>query len=155
MKIFIGQIYIKAGLAFPFSLRFQRWLGDCLSERVDVSEQFATEFGDGFGLGLRISAKENIDQPEIKGPTVFKRDKNVEFTIFLPYRPSNYHDLAVASLLLEQVLQSALLIFQRLGLNTANVVGDMPHLRTEFLSTPGLLDVGKPAAPDSGPPQRG
>lgn len=144
MKIFIGQIYIKVGVAFPFSLRFQKWLGDALSERVGVSEQFSNEFGPSFGLGLRISAKENIDQPEIKGPTMFKRDKKVEFTIFLPHRPSDYHDPKVASLLVEQILQSAVLILQQLGLDTVNVVGDKHHLRTEFLSTPGLLDARKP-----------
>jgi len=145
MKVFIGQIYIKAGVAFPFSLRFQRWLGDALSERVEVSEQFSKKFGADFGLGLRISAKEDIERPEIKGPTVFKRDKNVEFTIFLPHRPNDYHDLTVASLLLEQVLQSTVRILHQLGLNAANVLGDMHHLRAEFLSASGLLDTRKPA----------
>lgn len=143
MKIFVGQIYIKAGVVFPFSLRFQRWLGDALSERVEASEKFRNAFGTDFGLGFRISAKEGIDQPEIKGPTVFKRDKNVEFTIFLPHQPNDYHNLTAASLLLEQVLQSAVLILQQLGLNTATVLGDMHHLRTEFLDTPGLLDPPK------------
>ena len=143
MKIFIGQIYIEPGVAFPFSLRFQKWLGDALSERVSASEQFSNKFGSGFDLGLRISAKANINQPEIKGPTVFKRDKDVEFTIFLPHQRNDYHDLTVASLLLEQVLQSAVLILQQLGLNPANVLGDMHHLQTEFLNTPGLLDSPK------------
>lgn len=47
MKIFVGQIYNKAGVAFPFSLRFQKWLGDALCERVAVSTEFSSEFGTG------------------------------------------------------------------------------------------------------------
>jgi hypothetical protein len=82
MKIFVGQIYIKPGITFPFSLQFQRWLGDALTERVEASEQFCKAYGANFALGLRISAKEEISEPEIKGPTVFKRNRNVEFTIF-------------------------------------------------------------------------
>lgn len=143
MRIFIGQIYIKPGIEFPFSLYFQSWLGNALSKRIEASEQFNKAFGIEFGLGLRISAKQGIDRPEIKGPTVFKRDKDVEFTIFLPYQPNDYHDRTVAVLLLEQVLQSAVLILQQLGLDAANVLGDMRQLRTEFLNTPGLLDRPK------------
>jgi len=141
MKIFVGQIYIKVGVSFPFSLRFQRWLGDALSDRVEVSDQFSQKFGADFGLGLRISGKEDIDRPEIKGPTVFKRDKDVEYTIFLPHRPSDYHDPAVAVLLPDQMLQSAAIILQQLGLSAANVLRDIEQLRAEFLSTPGLLDA--------------
>jgi hypothetical protein len=149
MKIFVGQIYIKAGVTFPFSLRFQKWLGDALSERVEMSPEFSSGFGAGYGLGLRISAKDDIEQPEIKGPTVFKRDKTIEFTIFLPHRPSDFHDLDVASLLLDQVLQSVVSILNQIGLDAANVLRDADHLRSEFLSLPGLLDARKHPTPDS------
>jgi hypothetical protein len=143
MKIFVGQVYIKAGVAFPFSLQFQKWLGDALSERVEASNQFNREFGVGFGLGLRISAKTEINQTEIKGPTVFKRDKTVEFTIFLPHRANNYHDLDVASQLVEQVLQSVAIILPRMGLDPAKILSDTEHLRSEFLNVPGLLEEKK------------
>ena len=152
MKIFVGQIYIKAGVAFPFSLRFQKWLGDALSERVEVSPAFSSEFGSGFSLGLRISAKDDIEQPEIKGPTVFKRDKTVEFTIFLPHGANDFHDLAVASPLLDQVLRSVVIILNQIGLDAVNVLRDTDHLRSEFLSVPGLLDARKRPTPDSARP---
>lgn len=140
MKIFVGQIYVQAGVIFPFSFLFQRWLGDALSKRVEASEQFIQSFGTEFELGLRISAKKEIDQPEIKGPTLFKQDKTVEFTIFLPYQETDYHELATASLLLEQILRSVLIISQQIGLNSSGLLGDISHLQMEFLSTPGLLD---------------
>ena len=149
MKIFVGQIYIKAGVAFPFSLRFQKWLGDALSERVAVSPEFSSEFGTGYGLGLRISAKDDIEQPEIKGPTVFKRDKTVEFTIFLPHRANDCYDPAVASPLVNQVLQSVVIVLNQIGLNAATVLRDVDYLRSEFLSVPGLLDARKRPTPDS------
>ena len=34
---------------------------------------------------FRISAKQGIPTSEIRGPTIFKKDKSVEFTIFLPF----------------------------------------------------------------------
>ena len=140
MKIFVGQIYIQVGATFPFSLRFQRWLGEALSGRVEVSERFCKEFGSDFELGFRISAKKGIDRVEIKGPTVFKRDKSVEFTIFLPYGQSDYHELGAASLVLQEVLQSVGRILQQVGLDAGKILGDIDVLRDEFLSTPGLLN---------------
>lgn len=141
MRIFVGQIYVKAGVVFPFSLRFQRWLGDALSERVEVSSQFKNKFGTGIGLGLRLSAKDDIDQPEIQGPTLFKREKTVEFTMFLPHGPNNYHDPVVASALLDQVLRSTVTVLQRVGLDPGRIESDILQLRTAFLNTPGLLDA--------------
>jgi len=146
MKIFVGQIYIKPGVAFPFSLRFQRWLGDALTKRVELSKQFCEEYGADFGLGLRLSAKDDIDQPDIKGPTVFKRDKNVEFTIFLPYRAaSDYHERKSSLILLNQMLQSVIRVLEQLRLDATNVLTDSTILETEFLNTPGLMDAPRPA----------
>jgi hypothetical protein len=139
MKIFIGQVYIKVGVTFPFSLRFQKWFGDALSGRVDDSQLFAYQFGNDFGLGFRISAKDNISQPEILGPTVFKRDKNVEYTIFLPHEKRNYYLLQVAADVFNQLLESVVLVLTRNGFSTKKIVNDMQQLLIEFQNTPGLL----------------
>jgi hypothetical protein len=68
MRIFVGQIYIEAGATFPFSFSFNKWLGKALSDRVEVTERFRTKYGAEFGLGIRLSAKRQIEQPEIRGP---------------------------------------------------------------------------------------
>ena len=147
MNIFIGQIYIKPGVRFPFSLQFQKWLGEALSKRVEVSEQFRNAYGAGFGVGLRISAKEGIDQPEIKGPTVFKRDKTVEFTIFLSHRARNYHESKNSVALLQQLLQAVAHVVEQLGLDASKVLADSTVFEAEFLRTPGLLDTPKSSVP--------
>jgi hypothetical protein len=144
MRIFVGQIYIEPGVTFPFSFGFNKWLGDALSQRIEVSEQFRNKFGAEFGLGIRVSAKQEIDQPEIRGPTVFKRDKDVEFSIFLPHRSKDYHESTEASFVVEQLLEAAARAMQQVGLNTAKLIGDVPLLRAEFLNTPGLLNARKP-----------
>lgn len=139
MKIFTGQIYIQVGVTFPFSIPFQMWLGAALSERVDASEQFSRAYGADYTLGIRISAKAELDEPEIKGPTRFKRDKTVEFSIFLPHGARDYHDLSEASLIVERLLNSIVLVLNQLGLDSTNVVRDIPQLVAEFQTTPGLM----------------
>ena len=147
MKIFVGQIYIKPGVSFPFSLRFQKWLGDALTQRVVASEVFRNAYSDSFSLGLRISAKDDIDQTEIKGPTVFKRDKSVEFTIFLPHRVCDYNEPECSLGVLRLILRSAVLVLEELGLDAAKVKIDSSALEDDFLNTPGLLDAPKSPTP--------
>ena len=143
IKIFIGQIHIKAGISFPFSLRFQKWLGDALSELVEVSSEFSSKHGSDFGLGFRISAKDDIEEPEIKGPTIFKRDKTIEYSVFLPHKANDYHDIAVASHLVDQILDSVVVILPEVGLDASNVLKEAKRIRTEFLSRPGFIDAQK------------
>lgn len=143
MIIFIGQIYTKVGITFPFSLRFQKWLGDALSTRVEASEHFTKQFGKSFALGIRISAKDGILTPEIKGPTVFKKDKTVEFTIFLPHASLDYHDQKVIDALLGKLLDSVVLVLSQIGLNPTTIVTGKNLLITEFHNDPLLLEAHK------------
>ena len=85
MQVFFGQIYIKPGISFGFSHRFQTYLGQKVSALVSPSREFTERYGSDWELMFRISAKEGITENELRGPTVFRKDKDVEFTIFLPF----------------------------------------------------------------------
>lgn len=85
MKIHIGQFYLEVGAAYSLSYRFQGFLGEELSSRVEPSEKFIAEYGEDYELMFRISAKSGLTAPDVKGPTVFKDDKDVEYSIFLPF----------------------------------------------------------------------
>ena len=85
MKIYVSQIYIQVGVSFPFSHHMQLWLGEQLSTMITITPEFRQTYGVDFDLIVQISARKGLVQNEIKGPTVFKKTKDVEYTIFLPY----------------------------------------------------------------------
>jgi hypothetical protein len=85
MRIFFGQIYITPGIEFPWSIQFQQWLSQIVSPRVTPSASFTDRYGADWSLMFRISAKQGIATSEIRGPTTFKRDKSIEFSVFLPF----------------------------------------------------------------------
>jgi hypothetical protein len=85
MKVFFGQIYGTPGVCFPFSHFFQQKLSQEVSRLVTISQKYINIFGSDYELMFRISAKKEIDSFEIMGPTVFGKDKDVEYTVFLPY----------------------------------------------------------------------
>jgi hypothetical protein len=85
MKIHFGQIYIEPGIAFPFSFLFQHRLADEITALIRPSAVFTTQYGDDWDLIFRVSAKRIVCDNKIRGPSVFRKSKNVEFTIFLPF----------------------------------------------------------------------
>ena len=52
MKVSIGQIYVEAGVSFPFSHHMQRWLSDRLSELATPGAEFLqySRYGAAFDL---------------------------------------------------------------------------------------------------------
>lgn len=85
MRVFFGQIYIEPGIKFPFSHELQKYLGTTATAMILSSSAFATRFGEDWDLIIRISAKTGLCETKIKGPSVFKKSKDVEFSIFLPF----------------------------------------------------------------------
>jgi len=141
MKIVVSQIYIEAGVTYPFSHIFQKWLSDELTKRVQPSPAFVGVYSEVSKLICRMSAKSTITEPSIRGPTVFKRVKDVEFTIFLPHDghpPKGLDDLRRP---LKLLLESIVAVLQSLGLDASQVVKDSPDLIEHIISNPAMISV--------------
>lgn len=85
MRVWFGQIYIEPGVNCPWSTLFQQYMSREISALVDPSKCFIDEYGDDYNLVFNVSAKQWISDNEIRGPKVFRRTKDVEFTLFVPF----------------------------------------------------------------------
>lgn len=85
MKVWVSQIYIEVGVNFPFSHLWQIWLTEQLSAIAFPSAKFVAKYGEDFKLGVNLSARKELRDNEVRGPSVFKKYRNVEYTLFLPY----------------------------------------------------------------------
>jgi len=85
MKVSVGQIYVEPGVRFPFSHLMQLWLGGELSALAVPRPAFVARYGPDYNVVIRISARRLCGENVIKGPTVFKKTKDVEYTLFLPF----------------------------------------------------------------------
>ena len=85
MKVWFGQVYIEGGVDFPFSHLFQRHLSAEVTALVEPSAKFIEQYGVDFELMFNVSAKRRLPDNGIRGPTVFKKTKDVEYTVFLPF----------------------------------------------------------------------
>ena len=85
MNIFVGQIYVEPGASFPFSIFFQQYLSRVLTSSVSASQCFQEKYGKDWSLTFRMSAKQRLGENQIVGPTVYRKGKSVEYSIFLPH----------------------------------------------------------------------
>jgi hypothetical protein len=144
MKIFIGQVYIKPGVSFEFSHRMQLWLGEQMSLVACDSTRFQNKFGRDFDLMIRVSADTQITDNRIKGPAVFRKSKDVEYTVFLPFDViSKATDGCRAALTF--LLAGIHSVFQQAGIDTKALDEQKNSIIEHICSDPTMLSEPWPS----------
>ena len=92
MKVNFCQTYIEPEVDFPFSHHFQHRISAEVTALVEPSAKFIKKYGRDFELTFNVSAKTALQDNEIRGPTVYRKTKNVEVHDFLAFR--RYHPLS-------------------------------------------------------------
>lgn len=138
MKVWFGQIYIEPGVGFPFSHFFQLRLASEVTDLVAASTKFIGRYGADFELMFRISAKQGLQDNEIRGPTVFKKAKDLEYTVFLPYDVI-MRDARAPRTALEFLLKGVCEVFDRLDIDKAKLVEKQGSLIDGICSDPTML----------------
>ncbi|HEV3081480.1 MAG TPA: hypothetical protein VGY66_17000 [Gemmataceae bacterium] len=141
MKVNFGQIYIEPGVNFPFSHHFQRLLSEAMTSLVTPSPEFIRKYGADFELMFNISAKRNMQDNEIKGPTVFKKTKDVEYSVFLPFDVIN-RSSEVPRAALSFLFRGACSVFESLGIDTVKILEKQESLIEQVCSDPMMFEGG-------------
>ena len=141
MIIYVSQIYPEAGVSYPFSHRFQKCLSELVNAEVGVSPKFADQYGPDYDLIFRMSAKEGLAMPEIKGPTVFKRDKDVEYTVFLPFDRTVELESSTLSRAVEMLLASMITVLDSLGISTTSLAQNSSAIVSQILGDDRMIDT--------------
>jgi hypothetical protein len=139
MKVWFGQIYIEAGVAFPFSHHCQKRLSAEITGLVEPSAKYLKQYGTNFELMFRISAKKTIPNNEIKGPTVFKKTKDVEYTVFLPFDVIMRQADAPRHAL-KFLLKGVCDVFDRLEIDKAKLLDKQDSIIEGICADPAMLE---------------
>ena len=139
LKIFVGQVYIKLGINYPFSHVFQRRMHEILSGLVQPSEEFDRRYGNDFNVMFNLSAKRDISTPEIVGPAVYKKTKDVEYTIFLPHDGSDANELGDYAKPIRDFLVSVSDALKRLELDATEVNKNTDAIIKEITLDPAMF----------------
>ncbi len=139
MRIYFSQVYIEPGVNYPFSHVFQQRMSAAVSDLVQASENFIRKFGNDWKVIFNVSAKKEILAPEIVGPAVFKRTKDVEFTIFLPHDGTDANQLADYTKPIRHLLLGAIDVLEKLKLDPTELKKRIDSVVMELSSDPTMF----------------
>lgn len=81
--LYLSYINLTPGLQNRFSDSTHKAVIEVLRKNFETWTGFFDKYID-WNLGYIVTTKKGIEELEVKGPTIFKRDKLVDYTIFLP-----------------------------------------------------------------------
>jgi hypothetical protein len=124
------QIYIEMGVSFPLTYHFQVFLSKCIGKLIKPSSLFRKKYGSGFDLGFNISAK---------GPTVFRKTKDVDYTVFLPFDVIQARN-APLSAALECLIEGVISVLKSLDIATDELRTQKCRIIQEVPSNPIMIE---------------
>jgi hypothetical protein len=138
MKVPFSQVYIESGASFPFSVHFQRLLTKEITALVQPSPKMIESYGAVSQLVFNVSAKHQLEDNEICRPTFFKKTKDLEFTVFLPFDVIAAHTDAPKHALLF-LLKGVCDVLEMLDISAAKLVDRRQELIDAICSDPTML----------------
>lgn len=81
--LYLSYINLTPGLQNRFSDSTHKIVIEVLRRKFETWTGFFDKYT-SWNLGYIITTKKGVEELEVKGPTIFKRDKLVDYTIFLP-----------------------------------------------------------------------
>jgi hypothetical protein len=137
MKVAFSQVYIHEDARLPLSVHFQRLITKLVSDAVLPSEAFCQSYGCDFNVVFNVSAKRKHNI-ELRGPSVSRKYKAVEYTIFLPHsaiiKARDPFRLTVRTL-----LHHARDILKSLQFETSKLDREIDVIESEILNAPQML----------------
>ncbi len=128
MNISVTQMYLEEDAGYPFSSYFQKWLAGELCKRTRPSANFLKRYPGEYTLGFYISAKKGIKAPEIKGPGVYRKTRDVKYTIFIPFDPKAKYERAGYRKPLAWIMDGVVAALKGLEIDASLLVEDSSSL---------------------------
>jgi len=139
MKIEFSHIFIQVGIKFNFSYKLHNFLSEKVSSLVSISDFFLKHYDDSYELIFNVSAKKELAINEIVGPRTSKKNKTIEFTIFLPYTPIMQEPEPNKSAL-EHLFQGIYEVFRKYEIDTSKVKKEQGEIINKIMSSPEMFE---------------
>lgn len=134
MKLIINSLYIEPGITFSISHKVINLLRDKLTKSIMTPYGLTDENPDTF-LGLIISTNRETRDTLVKGPDHDKRNKVVNYGLWLPYRKIiNSKDILDAYLTC--LFNAIVILFKTFNVNEKDVRKIESEIKQEVLGNP-------------------
>ncbi|MEM9885748.1 MAG: hypothetical protein AAF849_07645 [Bacteroidota bacterium] len=117
MNITISSIFPEAGYNFNISYKIHEIIASEINEALTDLGTFDLTFGKDFDLGIIVSTKRKVNDLYVQGPAIFKREKIVDFTIWIPFREVK-NSSSYTNSYIDYLIKGILELFERYDIDT-------------------------------------
>lgn len=105
------------------------------------SEEFNRRYGNDFRIIFTLSAKVAIFSPEIVGPLVYRKSKDVEYSIFIPHDGSDAATLSDYTTPIRNFIVGVTNALERLELDTSELRNNMDSIVKEITTDASIFKM--------------
>ena len=145
MNIYVSQVYPAAGVMFPFSHVFQKYMSQRLSSMASISPVLSGKYGEAVNVVFNMSAKRDISEPQVVGPAFFRRTGDLEYTIFLPCGPLP-HSKESLRRAVEALIQSIVSVFDAFSIDSSDITSHSNEMIRAVMANPDMFIPGQHAS---------
>jgi hypothetical protein len=131
----------SGGVECDYTSEFTSWMERELSKRIKPSKAFRQAYPTMKRWEFWMDVSPNTLRPEIDGPFLVKKDKMIQFFISLhhdgrrPRKPIGYAKQ------IKSFLQQVVVVLEKVGIDTSQLLKDVPGMLDQFISTPEMIDT--------------
>lgn len=118
----------------------QQWISAQLTAVADTPVDFVKRYGADFQLAINLSAKRDTTTNDVRGPTVFKRYKTVDYSVFLPFDAIKHADDGCGCAM-RYFIDGVRIVFGKLGIETEKLDARRDEIISHVCSEPLMLKV--------------
>jgi hypothetical protein len=139
MKIFFGLFFLNPDAVYPLSVRWCEFMSERISALGLPCASIQAKYGSDCSLIFRVNAECGLREVRIHGPTYFRRQRDVEFTIVLPHTGKPIRNAADCAFALSHLFNGTVRVLRELGVDPANLEAAAPSIVAETLQQPLLF----------------
>jgi hypothetical protein len=139
MKIFFGLLFLDPDAVYPLSVRWCEFMSERISALDLPSAAFEAKYASGYNLIFRVNAERGLREVKVHGPTHFRRQRDVEFTIVLPHAGEPIRNVAGCALALHLLFNGTARVLRELDVDPTNLEAAAPGIVAETLQQPRLF----------------
>ncbi|HEY5750637.1 MAG TPA: hypothetical protein VIU12_31460 [Chryseolinea sp.] len=135
MSFGYGTIYMEEGVVFPISYKIGDLIIDEMQARLPKESQQVVVKGEPFSLGVVISTKKSKTELSIQGPSISKKYKMVDYTLWIPYEKV-IKSKNIPNAYLDCVCEGIILVFKEYQYDSSIVTKIFSDIKKEVLNNP-------------------
>jgi len=120
MSFRTASIFSEVGVDFPISYKVNQLLLDRLVKKLQKENQEVNVKGEFFSLGVIVSTRKNVTDLSFQGPSISKKYKMVDYTIWMPFAKVIESDNILFAYL-DYLCQGISLVMKECGYPTAAI----------------------------------